>query len=138
MPSVHPSRHDCRWMPSTKLVIGGAAAGAIGVRVARSLYGRWRLLPPADRERIAAFAEDTKEKALSLRGSSDRDRAEADLRASSETLAAALVETAESDPEIAPDDVRQLRDELRRELERLATADIKASRNGPDRARRGQ
>lgn len=125
-------------MPSTKLVIGGAAAGAIGVRVARSLYGRWRLLPAADRERIAAFAEDTKEKALSLRGSSDRDRAEADLRASTETLAAALVETAESDPEIAPDDVQQLRDELRRELERLATADIKASRNGPDRARRGQ
>ena len=123
-------------MPSTKLVIGGAAAGAIGVRVARSLYSRWRLLPPADRERIAAFAEDTKEKALSLRGSSDRDKAEADLRASTETLAAALVETAESDPEIAPDDVQQLRDELRRELERLATADIKASRNGRDRARR--
>jgi hypothetical protein len=123
-------------MPSTKLVIGGAAAGAIGVRVARSLYSRWRLLPPADRERIAAFAEDTKEKALSLRGSSDRDKAEADLRASTETLAAALVETAEADPEIAPDDVQQLRDELRRELERLATADIKASRNGRDRAKR--
>jgi hypothetical protein len=123
-------------MPSTKLVIGGAAAGAIGVRVARSLYSRWRLLPPADRERIAAFAEDTKEKALSLRGSSDRVKAEADLRASTETLAAALVETAESDPEIDPDDVQQLRDELRRELERLATADIKASRNGRDRAKR--
>ena len=121
-------------MPSTKLVIGGAAASAIGVRVARSLYGRWRLLPAADRERIAAFAEDTKEKALSLRGSDDRDRAEADLRAASETLAAALVETAESDPELAPDDVHQLREELRRELARLATADIKASRTGRDRA----
>ena len=114
-------------MPSTKLVIGGAAAGAIGVRVARSLYGRWRLLPPADRERIRSFAEDTKEKALSLRGSSDRARAEADLRASTETLAAALVETAECDPEIAPDDVQALREDLRRELERLAGADIKAS-----------
>lgn len=125
-------------MASTKLVIGGAAAGAIGVRVARTLYGRWRLLPPADRERIAAFAEDTKEKALSLRGSSDRERAEADLRASTETLAAAIVETAESDPELAPDDVQQLRDDLRRELERLATADIKASRSSPDRQRRAQ
>jgi hypothetical protein len=123
-------------MPSTKLVIGGAAASAIGVRVARSLYGRWRLLPVADRERIAEFAEDTKEKALSLRGSDDRDRAEADLRASSETLAAAIVETAESDPELAPDDVHQLREELRRELARLATADIKASRSGQDRASR--
>ena len=55
-----------------KLVIGGAAAGAaIGVRVARSLYGRWRVLPAADRERIASFAEDAKEKALSLRGAND-------------------------------------------------------------------
>ena len=121
-------------MASTRLVIGGAAASAIGVRVARSLYGRWRLLPRADRERIAGFAEDTKEKALSLRGSSDRRQAEEDLRASSETLAAALVETAESDPELAAEDVHQLREDLRRELARLATADIKASRIGPDRA----
>jgi hypothetical protein len=123
-------------MRSTKLVIGGAAASAIGVRVARSLYGRWRLLPAADRARIAAFAEDTKEKALSLRGSADPARAEADLRASSETLAAALVETAESDPELAPGDVQQLREDLRRELERLATADIKASRTGQDQTSR--
>ena len=121
-------------MASTKLVIGGAAASAIGVRVARSLYGHWRQLPRADRERIAAFAEDTKEKALSLRGARDRPQAEADLRASTETLAAALVETAESDPELAADDVQRLRDDLRRELARLATADIKASRTGPDRA----
>lgn len=130
--SVHRSRHDGLWMPSTKLMIGGAAAGAMGVRVARSLYGRWRILPPADRERIAAFAEDAKEKALSLRGSSDRAQAEADLRASNETLAAALLETAESDPELAAEDVQHLRDDLRRELERLATAEIKASRTGRD------
>ena len=123
-------------MPSTKLVIGGAAAGALGVRVARSLYGRWRLLPAADRERIASFAEDTKEKALSLRGSTDRAQAEADLRASNETLAAALMETAEADPEVAAEEVEQLRDDLRRELERLATADIKASRTQTDRADR--
>ena len=126
-------------MPSTKLVIGGAAAGAaIGVRVARSLYGRWRLLPAADRERIAAFAEDAKEKALSVRGASDPSQAQADLRDASETLAAALVETAESDPEIDGDEVAELREELRRELERLATADIKASRSGRGRARHPQ
>jgi hypothetical protein len=123
-------------MPSTKLVIGGAAAGAaIGVRVARSLYGRWRVLPAADRERIASFAEDAKEKALSLRGSNDPTQAKADLQAASETLAAALVETAESDPEIGADEVGELREELRRELERLATADIKASRSGRERAK---
>jgi hypothetical protein len=123
-------------MPSTKLVIGGAAAGALGVRVARSLYGRWRLLPAPDRERLASFAEDTKQKALSLRGSTDRAQAEADLRASSETLAAALVESAESDPELAAEDVQELREDLRRELERLATAEIKASRTESDRADR--
>jgi hypothetical protein len=123
-------------MPSTKLVIGGAAAGAaIGVRVARSLYGRWRLLPSADRERIAAFAEDAKEKALSVRGASDPTQAQAELRDASETLAAALVETAESDPEIDTDEVAELREELRRELERLATADIKVSRSGRERAK---
>ena len=123
-------------MPSTKLVIGGAAAGAaIGVRVARSLYGRWRLLPAADRERIAAFAEDAKEKALSVRGASDLSQAQAELRDASETLAAALVETAESDPEIDTGEVAELREELRRELERLATADIKASRSGRERAK---
>jgi hypothetical protein len=123
-------------MPSSKLVIGGAAAGAIGVRVARSLYGRWRILPAADRERIAAFAEDAKEKALSLRGSRDRELAEADLRASNETLAAALVETAESDPELAAEDVQELCEDLRRELDRLASADIKASRTGRDQTSR--
>lgn len=111
----------------TRVMIGGAAAGAIGVRVARSLYGRWRLLPEADRERIASFAEDTKEKALSLRGTADRDRAEADLRASSETLAAALVETAESDPQVAADDLEALRLELRRELDRLASDNRRAA-----------
>jgi uncharacterized membrane protein YebE (DUF533 family) len=126
-------------MPSTKLVIGGAAAGAaIGVRVARSLYGRWRLLPAADRERIASFAEDAKEKALSVRGASDPTQAQAELRDASETLAAALVETAESDPEIDTDEVAELREELRRELERLATADIKASRSGRGSARHPQ
>lgn len=122
-------------MPSTKLVIGGAAAGAaIGVRVARTLYGRWRLLPDAERERIARFAEDTKEKAFELRGAGDRAKAEADLHAANESLAAALVETAESDPEVPQEDVDELREELRRELERLATADIKASRSGRERA----
>jgi hypothetical protein len=126
-------------MPSTKLVIGGAAAGAaIGVRVARSLHGRWRLLPAADRERLASFAHDAKEKALDLRGSSDRETAEADLNAANETLAAALVETAEADPEIDSEDVDQLREELRRELDRLSRADIKASRSGRDRAKRPQ
>ena len=118
-------------MPSAKVLIGGAAAtAALGVRVARGLYGRWRVLPADDRERLSRVAEDAKDKALALRGSAAPERAgaEAELRAASETLAAALVETAESDPEIAAAEVQELRDELRRELDRLAQGDIKASR----------
>ena len=98
-------------------------------RVARSLHARWRLLPPPDRERLERFARDAKEKALDLRGSGDQEAAGEDLREANETLAAALVENAESDPDVADEDVELLREELRRELERLATADIKASRS---------
>jgi hypothetical protein len=100
------------------------------VRVARSLYGRWRLLPRNKRERIAGMAEDAKEKALAVRGTAEPERAqaEADLRAANASLAEALVESAESDPEIDAEEVEALREDLRRELERLASADIKASR----------
>ena len=116
-------------MASTKLLIGGAAAtAALGVRVARSLYGRWLVLPQPERRRIENLAEDLKHKALELRGASDPDGANEDLRAANATLAAALVETAEANPEVSDDEVRDLRDDLRRELERLAGAEIKASR----------
>jgi hypothetical protein len=117
-------------MPSAKLVIGGAAAGtALGIRVARTLYSRWRLLPEADRRRIESLAEDLKAQALALRGATDMDKAEADLRDANEVFAAALVETAEADPELDAVEVHELREDLRRELERLATADIKAWRS---------
>jgi hypothetical protein len=110
-------------------------AAAAGIRVARALYSRWRLLPEADRDRIAPLAEDAKDKALSVRGAIDRPRAEAELRTASETLADALVETAEADPEVDEDEVRRLREDLRRELDRLASADIKASRTGREASR---
>jgi uncharacterized membrane protein YebE (DUF533 family) len=104
------------------------SAAAAGVRVARALYSRWRLLPQADRDRIAPLAEDAKDKALAVRGAADGPLAEAELRTASETLAAALVETAEADPEVDEEEVRRLREDLRRELDRLASADVKASR----------
>jgi hypothetical protein len=123
-------------MPSAKLLIGGTAAvAAVGVRVARSLYGRWRVLPEADRRRIAPLAEDLKQRALEVRGAPDREQAGIDLRAANETFAAALVETAEADPQIGAEEVHELREELRRELERLASADIKASRTRSERAK---
>jgi len=116
-------------MPSGKLLIGGAGAAALAVRVTRSLYVRWHTLPAAERDRIEPLAEDAKRSALDLRGAVNREQAEAELRAASETLAAALVESAEHDPEVDEAEVRQLRADLRRELERVADADIKASRS---------
>jgi hypothetical protein len=122
-------------MPPAKLLIGGAAAtAALGVRVARTLYGRWRVLPERDRLRIGPMAEDLKRRALDVRGDSDPEQAGHDLRAANETFAAALVETAEADPEMDAEEVHELRQELRRELERLSSADIKASRSRPERA----
>jgi hypothetical protein len=116
-------------MPSAKLVIGGAAATtAVGIRVARSLYARWRILPDADRRRIEPLAEDLKDQAFALRGAPDRAQARAELFAANETFAAALVETAEADPEVGEIEVHELREDLRRELDRLANADIKAWR----------
>jgi len=119
-------------MPSAKFVIGGAAAtAALGVRVARSLYDRWHMLPEPERRRIESLAEDLKHKALELRGAADAERAKDGLRAANASLAAALVESAERDPDRAESEVRELREELRRELERLegtAEMDIKAWR----------
>jgi Pyruvate/2-oxoacid:ferredoxin oxidoreductase gamma subunit len=119
-------------MPSAKLVIGGAAAtAALGVRVARSLYDRWHMLPEPERRRIESLAEDLKHKALELRGAADAERAKDGLRAANASLAAALVESAERDPDLAESEVRELREELRRELDRLegtAEMDIKAWR----------
>jgi hypothetical protein len=123
-------------MRSAKLVIGGAAATALGIRVARSLYGRWRVLPDADRRRIEPLAEDLKARALDVRGAPDRTRASRDLDDANRSFAAALVETAEADPEVDDDEVRRLREELRRELERLASADIKAWRIRGERSTR--
>jgi hypothetical protein len=111
-------------MASAKIVLGsagaGAAAAALGVRVARSLHSRWRLLPRADRDRLEPLADHARQRALELRGAKDREAAEQELRAANETLAAALVESAESDPELDAEELRDLREDLRRELARLA------------------
>ena len=112
-------------MPAAKRLL---VPPALAIRVARSVYARWRVLAPADRERLAPLAEDAKTRALELRGRADREPAERDLNAASETLAAAIVESAEADPEIGEVEVRRLREDLRRELARLATADVQAAR----------
>jgi hypothetical protein len=116
-------------MASAKTMLGGAGATAVvGIRLARSLHARWRSMGPGDRRRLAPLATDAKERALDVRGAADRDVAERELAQANETLAAAIVESAEADPEVSEADVAELRDELRRELDRLSTADISASK----------
>jgi len=114
--------------PVRKLVDGAAAV--LGMQVARTLYSRWRRMTDPDRQRLEPLAEDLKRQALDLRGHEDVGGAQADLRHANERLAAAMVETAEADPELGEVEVRALRDDLRHELARLASADIKASRGG--------
>lgn len=100
----------------------------LGVHVARSLYGRWRRMSGAARQALEPLAEDVKQRALDVRGVVDRGEAEQGLREAGERLAGAMVETAAADPEVSEVEVRELRDELARELDRLANADIRASR----------
>ncbi|MDQ3587748.1 MAG: hypothetical protein M3350_02030 [Actinomycetota bacterium] len=101
---------------------------SLSVRLARTLHSRWLRLGPADRERLAPLARDARDRALDLRGASDRDQAERELKAANESLAAAIVASAEADPEVDEAEVQGLRADLRRELDRLARADVKASR----------
>ena len=110
---------------------------ALGIRLARSLYGRWRGLQAGERERLAQIADRVKESALDLRGSGDRPAAERTLREANEQLAAAMIESAEADPEVDEIEVSRLRDDLRRELARISTADIEASRTSQAHDRPG-
>jgi uncharacterized membrane protein YebE (DUF533 family) len=113
-------------MGAVRVAAPGAGA-ALAVRVARSLYGRWRKLAPAERLRLESLAEDAKRRALELRGRPDPAAAQRELRSASETLAQALVESAQADPEVDELEVCRLRDELRRELDRLAASETRPS-----------
>lgn len=106
----------------------GDGSGALPVRVARSLWSRWRRLGSPARERIGPLADEVRDRALELRGSDHPERDGRDLDAASERLAGAMVDAAEADPEVSPDDVDRLRDELSRELDRVARGDVKAYR----------
>jgi hypothetical protein len=61
------------------------------LRMARSLYHEWRYLPEAERARLAPLAREVKELALDLRGTFDRERAEAELALANEALARMLI-----------------------------------------------
>jgi hypothetical protein len=105
-----------------------ADAASDGFRVARTMYWRWRRMGATDRERLAVLAADLKERALDLRGDADPETAGRSLDDASRKLAAAMVKTAEADPGMTDEDVAELRGDLARELERLASGDVRASR----------
>jgi len=100
------------------------ASAALGIRVARSLHGRWRRLTRAERDRLEPLADDVKERALDLRGVNDLGSAACELRAADERLAGAMIESAEANPEVSEPEVRKLRDDLSRELGRIAGVDV--------------
>ena len=73
----------------------------LGIRVARSVHDRWQRLPAARRAKLEGLAANVKREA---------------------------VETPPPTPEVSEIEVRDLRAELTRELDRLADANISASR----------
>jgi hypothetical protein len=110
-----------------------AGKPSLGIRLARSLYGRWHRMRRDERERLRALAESAKDLALDVRGAGDQPTAERELYEANERLADAIVESAESDPDVPEIEVRRLRADLARELERLASAQIRASRGTGER-----
>ncbi len=81
----------------------------VAVRLARLLYRRWESLTPEERERLGPLAGDVKERALEVRGKVDDGAAERELERASTELAEAM----------GADEVAELREELRCELERM-------------------
>ena len=92
----------------------------MGFSVARSLHGRWRRLSEPSRERLEPLAEDVRDRALDLRGSGDPEGAGRELDQASRRLADAMIDEAAGDPEVSEIEVRDLREDLARELDRLA------------------
>ncbi len=103
-------------------------ATTLGIQVARSVYSRWRRMPAARRAKLEGLAADVKERALDLRGEPDQRVAGDELRQANVQLADAMVKSAAADPDVSEIEVSDLRAELARELERLAGANITASR----------
>ena len=105
---------------------------SVPVRLARTLHSRWMRMNETERERLAPLARDARDRALDLRGeASGREQAERELNAANESLAAAIVASAEADPEVDEVEVASLRADLRRELDRLAQADVKVTKTAP-------
>jgi hypothetical protein len=82
---------------------------SVAVKIARLLYRRWEAMAPAERERLEELAGNVKERALEVRGKVDDGTAARELERASTELAAAM----------GADEVAELREQLKRELERM-------------------
>ena len=100
--------------------VRGLSGALVVIKVAHGLYRRWERLAPGDRDRLSGLAERAKTAALDLRGRTDREAAEAELAQANEELAGAIADAAASDPEATTTEIEALREDLRRELERVA------------------
>jgi len=110
--------------------LGRTADG--GVRAARRLYDRWRGAPAQSRGRLAPPSPAAQERAQGPPAAAAPSPSAAGPSSADAMVAAA------ADSDVSDVDVRDLRAELARELDRLAGADIAASRgegdqpDGPD------
>ena len=102
--------------------VKGLSGALVVIKVAHGLYRRWERLAPGERDRLSGLAEQAKAAALDLRGRTDREAAEAELVKANERLAGAIADAAASDPEVTTTEVEALRNDLRRELDRVAEA----------------
>ena len=102
--------------------VKGLSGALVVIKVAHGLYRRWERLAPRDRERLSGLAEQAKAAAFELRGRTDREAAEAELTRANEDLAGAIADAVAADPEATTTEIEALRDDLRRELDRVAEA----------------
>lgn len=110
-------------------------ATALGATVARSLYGRWRRMPSARREQLERIAGDVRERTLGAHGEPAQPDAGAEPPAPTAPAVDAVVEPTRIAPEVSDIEVRDLRDDLARELDRVARGEVRASRGSGDAAR---
>jgi hypothetical protein len=100
-------------------------ATTLGVQAARAIRGRWRRMPAARRARLEGLAADVRRRVAA--GTADSARAHPVLPpAPAASPPDSALDAAEL--ELTEIEVRDLRAELARELERIAGADIGASR----------
>ena len=105
------------------------STASLGFRVARGLYGRWRRMNAPERPGSRAGRRRQGAGAGAARARPTPTAPDAISSRPSERLADAMVESADADPEVSDAEVEELRGDLARELERLATGEVSASRS---------